>query len=83
MNSAEARQGPWSTGTYSGANTALRDADLSRRCQIEAAEGRQDLGGAVGDYERQMFEYGVEAVRHSLGALPSFLPEPRTADVKR
>ena len=54
-----------------GANTALRDADLLRRCLIE---GRQDLLGAVGDYERQMFEYGAEAVRHSLDALPAFAP---------
>lgn len=68
-----------------GANTALRDADLLRRCLIE---GRQSLGDAVGDYERQMFEYGAEAVRHSLGALPAFMPasrsrRPPTADVKR
>jgi 2-polyprenyl-6-methoxyphenol hydroxylase-like FAD-dependent oxidoreductase len=62
-----------------GANTALRDADLLRRCLIEAAEGRQDLGGAVGHYERQMFAYGAEAVRHSLDALPAFVPEPESA----
>ncbi|MEU5845390.1 FAD-dependent oxidoreductase [Saccharopolyspora shandongensis] len=62
-----------------GANTALRDADLLRRCLIEAAEGRQNLLGAVGDYERQMLEYGVEAVRHSLDALPAFVPKPEPA----
>ncbi|SEF37474.1 2-polyprenyl-6-methoxyphenol hydroxylase [Amycolatopsis pretoriensis] len=54
-----------------GANTALRDADLLRRC---LTEGRRDLLDAVGDYERQMFEYGAEAVRHSLAALPAFVP---------
>ncbi|MEV5710644.1 NAD(P)/FAD-dependent oxidoreductase [Actinoallomurus sp. NPDC052274] len=59
-----------------GANTALRDADLLRRCLIEAVERRRDLLGAVGDYERQMFEYGGEAVRHSLAALPAFVPNP-------
>ncbi|MFD9959645.1 FAD-dependent oxidoreductase [Amycolatopsis sp. NPDC058986] len=59
-----------------GANTALRDADLLRRCLVEAAEGRQDLLGAVGDYERQMFEYGAEAVRHSLEAMPAYVPKP-------
>jgi 2-polyprenyl-6-methoxyphenol hydroxylase-like FAD-dependent oxidoreductase len=59
-----------------GANTALRDADLLRRSQIAADEGRQDLLGAVGDYERQMFEYDAEAVRHSLAALPAFVPTP-------
>jgi 2-polyprenyl-6-methoxyphenol hydroxylase-like FAD-dependent oxidoreductase len=60
-----------------GANTALRDADLLRRCLIDAAEGRQDLLGAVGGYERQMFEYGAEAVRHSLDALPAFVPDAK------
>ncbi|MGW4567497.1 FAD-dependent oxidoreductase [Streptomyces sp. NPDC004561] len=59
-----------------GANTALRDADLLRRCLVEAAEGRQDLLTAVDSYERQMFEYGGEAVRHSLAALPAFVPNP-------
>jgi 2-polyprenyl-6-methoxyphenol hydroxylase-like FAD-dependent oxidoreductase len=58
-----------------GANTALRDANLLRHCLIEAAEGRRDLFGAVGDYERQMFAYGAEAVRHSLDALPALVPE--------
>ncbi|GAA1948739.1 NAD(P)/FAD-dependent oxidoreductase [Amycolatopsis minnesotensis] len=62
-----------------GANTALRDADLLRRCLIEAAEGRQNLLDAVGDYERQMLAYGAEAVRHSLDALPAFVPAPETA----
>ena len=61
-----------------GANTALRDADLLRRCLIEAAEGHQDQLGAVGDYERQMFEYGAEAVRHSLDALPAYVPAPES-----
>lgn len=56
-----------------GANTALRDADLLRRC---LTEGRGSLLDAVGGYERQMFEYGAEAVRHSLGALPDFVPQP-------
>jgi 2-polyprenyl-6-methoxyphenol hydroxylase-like FAD-dependent oxidoreductase len=55
-----------------GANTALRDADLLRRC---LTEGRQDLFGAVGEYERQMFAYGAEAVRQSLDALPALVPE--------
>lgn len=58
-----------------GANTALRDAALLRRCLIEAHEGRRDLLAAVGDYERQMFEYGAEAVRTSLEKLPAFAPE--------
>ncbi|MFF4115573.1 FAD-dependent oxidoreductase [Streptomyces sp. NPDC001714] len=58
-----------------GANTALRDADLLRRRLIGAAEGRQDLLGAVDAYEREMFEYGAEAVRSSLDRLPAFAPE--------
>ncbi len=48
-----------------GANTALRDADLLRRCLIE---------DRVGDYEPQMLEYGAEAVRQSLAALPAYVP---------
>ncbi|GGX31113.1 FAD-dependent oxidoreductase [Streptomyces noursei] len=59
-----------------GANTALRDADLLGRRLAEAAEGRHDLLSAVDSYERQMFEYGAEAVRHSLAALPAFIPNP-------
>lgn len=60
-----------------GATTALRDADLLRRCLIEAGEGRQDLLSAVDDYERQMFEYGADAVRSSLEKLPAFAPEAK------
>ncbi|WP_437039858.1 FAD-dependent oxidoreductase [Streptomyces sp. enrichment culture] len=60
-----------------GASTALRDADLLRRCLIEADEGRQDLLSAVDDYERQMFEYGADAVRSSLEKLPAFAPEAK------
>jgi hypothetical protein len=55
---------------------ALRDADLLRTRLIQAAGGTRDLRGAVDDYERQMFEYGAEAVRHSLDALPVYLAEP-------
>ncbi len=60
-----------------GANTALRDADLLRRCLIEANEGHQDLLSAVDDYERQMFEYGAEAVRSTLEKLPAFAAEAK------
>jgi 2-polyprenyl-6-methoxyphenol hydroxylase-like FAD-dependent oxidoreductase len=66
-----------------GANTALRDADLLRRCLIEAAAGGRDLLGAVGDYERQMFEYGSDAVRRSLEALPVHAPDPGSADIRK
>ncbi|MGW2479877.1 FAD-dependent oxidoreductase [Streptomyces sp. NPDC001571] len=58
-----------------GANTALRDADLLRRCLIAADDGRRGLLGAVDDYERQMLVYGAEAVRTSLERLPAFAPE--------
>ena len=54
-----------------GANTALRDADVLRSCLVD---GGSDLLGAVGEYERQMFEYGAEAVQHSLDALPAYTP---------
>jgi 2-polyprenyl-6-methoxyphenol hydroxylase-like FAD-dependent oxidoreductase len=62
-----------------GANTALRDADLLRRCLIDANEGRRDLLDAVGDYETRMFEYGAEAVRSSLDRLPAFAPDAKLA----
>lgn len=59
-----------------GANTALRDADLLRQCLIRSADGDVSLVDAVGDYERQMFEYGAEAVRQSLEALPAYVAKP-------
>jgi 2-polyprenyl-6-methoxyphenol hydroxylase-like FAD-dependent oxidoreductase len=62
-----------------GANTALRDADLLRRCLLQVTAGSQDLLGAIGEYERQMFEYGAEAVRRSLEALPAYATEPKPA----
>lgn len=61
-----------------GANTALRDADLLRRCLIRVAEGSHDLRGAVDDYERRMFAYGAEAVRQSIAALPTFVSAPES-----
>ncbi|MFF5141133.1 hypothetical protein ACFY6U_15680 [Streptomyces sp. NPDC013157] len=76
-----AHEGPfWTQGAPTGgngANTALRDADLLRRRLIEAGEGRRELLDAVDDYERQMFEYGAEAVRSSLEKLPAFAPEAK------
>nr|BFE98684.1 hypothetical protein GCM10020241_03600 [Streptoalloteichus tenebrarius] len=69
-----------------GANTALRDADLLRRKLIDVARGRISLLDAVEDYERQMFDYGAEAVARSLDALPAFLPgradQPRVSPVR-
>jgi 2-polyprenyl-6-methoxyphenol hydroxylase-like FAD-dependent oxidoreductase len=59
-----------------GANTALRDADLLRRCLTQAATGSRSLLDAVGDYEQQMLEYGAEAVRQSLEALPAYTSKP-------
>ena len=59
-----------------GANTALRDADVLRRSLIQADGGGRALLDAVGDYERQMLEYGAEAVRQSLEALPAYVAKP-------
>jgi 2-polyprenyl-6-methoxyphenol hydroxylase-like FAD-dependent oxidoreductase len=55
-----------------GANTALRDAELLRRCLIPATDTSRDLTAAVEGYERQMFIYGAEAVKFSLQALPAY-----------
>jgi 2-polyprenyl-6-methoxyphenol hydroxylase-like FAD-dependent oxidoreductase len=55
-----------------GANTALRDAALLASC-LTAAAGRDGLAEAVDEYERQMVEYGAEAVRSSLAALPTYV----------
>ena len=49
-----------------GANTALRDADLLRRNLIAVRDGQLSRAEAVGDYERQMLEYGFAAVAQSL-----------------
>lgn len=57
-----------------GANTALHDADLLRRNLIDVTEGRTSLPPALDDYETRMFDYGAQAVDHSLDALDKFLP---------
>ncbi|MFS8099405.1 FAD-dependent monooxygenase [Lentzea alba] len=44
-----------------GANTALRDAELLCRKLTEASRGK-DLITAISEYEREMIEYGFEAV---------------------
>lgn len=48
-----------------GANTALRDAALLCRNLIAVNAGRMALLDAVGDYERQMRDYGFDAVVQS------------------
>jgi 2-polyprenyl-6-methoxyphenol hydroxylase-like FAD-dependent oxidoreductase len=53
----------------SGANTALRDAALLAAELAAAARGEKTLVQAVGDYERQMIDYGFAAVR-AAGAEP-------------
>ena len=45
-----------------GANIALRDADLLQRKLI----GARDVIAAIGEYEREMLDYGFAAVRRSL-----------------
>ena len=63
----------------SGASTALRDAALLTTELAAVARGEKDLVQAVGDYERQMTDYGFAAVRasraeltrHRRGGLPA------------
>ncbi|GGN13225.1 oxidoreductase [Lentzea pudingi] len=47
-----------------GANTALRDAELLCRKLVEAHHGK-DAMQAIGEYEREMVEYGFQAVEAS------------------
>ena len=49
----------------SGANTALMDAGLLCRTLTAAAADGADVVTAIGDYERQMREYGYAAVAAS------------------
>jgi 2-polyprenyl-6-methoxyphenol hydroxylase-like FAD-dependent oxidoreductase len=49
----------------SGANTALQDAALLARTLTAAAADGTDVVAAIGDYERQMREYGYAAVAAS------------------
>ncbi|MEC3981256.1 FAD-dependent oxidoreductase [Amycolatopsis sp. H20-H5] len=59
-----------------GANIALRDARLLCRNLVAADRGR-DLLDAIGDYERQMREYGFAAVRDSLRSAEQFVSDSR------
>ena len=49
-----------------GANTALRDAAALRQALGAVDRGEQDLIQALNAYEREMVEYGFQAVRASL-----------------
>jgi 2-polyprenyl-6-methoxyphenol hydroxylase-like FAD-dependent oxidoreductase len=53
----------------SGAGTALRDAALLAGELAAAARGEKALVHAIGDYERQMIDYGFAAVRASTAGL--------------
>jgi 2-polyprenyl-6-methoxyphenol hydroxylase-like FAD-dependent oxidoreductase len=52
----------------SGANTALQDAGLLCRTLTEAAPGGAALVAAIGEYEKQLREYGYAAVQASRDA---------------
>ncbi|MGO1049441.1 FAD-dependent oxidoreductase [Crossiella sp. CA198] len=56
-----------------GANIALRDAHVLGHNLIAAHRGERGLLDAVGDYERQMRDYGFQAVRDSLRAAGQFV----------
>jgi 2-polyprenyl-6-methoxyphenol hydroxylase-like FAD-dependent oxidoreductase len=53
----------------SGAGTALRDAALLAGELAAAARGEKTPAHAIGDYERQMIDYGFAAVRASTAGL--------------
>src|SRR6185437_5147961 len=56
----------------SGASTALRDAALLTAELAAAARGERTLLQAIGDYERQMTDYGFAAVRASRAELTRY-----------
>jgi len=58
-----------------GANTALRDAVALRRALRAVDRGEQDLICAVGNYEREVVDYGFRAVRTSLQNMKRFHAE--------
>ncbi|HEU5106998.1 MAG TPA: hypothetical protein VFT95_00335, partial [Micromonosporaceae bacterium] len=60
-------------------NVALRDAELLCRNLVAVARGERDVVGAIGDYERQMREYGFKAVRDSLRSAQQFVSESRAS----
>ncbi|MEV4317873.1 NAD(P)/FAD-dependent oxidoreductase [Actinocrispum sp. NPDC049592] len=64
-----------------GANTALRDARLLAHNLIEVANGERDLLDAIGDYERQMIDYGFAAVRSSMRNATQAVSESRAGRV--
>jgi 2-polyprenyl-6-methoxyphenol hydroxylase-like FAD-dependent oxidoreductase len=79
----------------SGANTALRDAALLAGELAAAARGDRTLVQAIGDYERQMIDYGFAAVLASragltrrpggisLGPLAGWFPRRSRATARR
>jgi 2-polyprenyl-6-methoxyphenol hydroxylase-like FAD-dependent oxidoreductase len=58
-----------------GANTALRDAAALRRALRAADRGEEDLISALAAYEREMIDYGFQAVRMSLRNMRHFHSE--------
>jgi 2-polyprenyl-6-methoxyphenol hydroxylase-like FAD-dependent oxidoreductase len=55
-----------------GANTALRDAAALRQALRAVDRGESDLIPALATYEREMVDYGFEAVRDSLRNMERF-----------
>jgi 2-polyprenyl-6-methoxyphenol hydroxylase-like FAD-dependent oxidoreductase len=58
-----------------GANTALRDAAALRQALSAVQRGEQDLIPALAAYERDMIDYGFNAVRTSLADMERFHAE--------
>lgn len=60
-----------------GANTALKDAAALRRALVATEHGEQELIPALAGYERDMVEYGFQAVRKSLKEMERLHAENR------
>jgi 2-polyprenyl-6-methoxyphenol hydroxylase-like FAD-dependent oxidoreductase len=62
-------------GRGEGANTALRDAELLCEKLVDVAKKRTSIQQAKSEYEREMLQYGFEAVSNSLNR-PFMKPRP-------
>ncbi len=59
-----------------GGPVGIAQKETVVRSNGQRVAGQSHVGEARGKVRTGMFEYGSEAVRHSLAALPAFVPNP-------